>query len=77
MAEVEKVNARLEDAALTTARAPSGDLRSLERGVRGYAPRRGRRRGARLSATTLPARRAATAERDRGYTRPRRVGLVV
>jgi len=31
--EVEKVNARLEDAALTTARGPRGDFGSLERGL--------------------------------------------
>jgi hypothetical protein len=31
--EVEKVNARLEDAALTTARAFVGDFSSLERGL--------------------------------------------
>ena len=39
LAEVERVHARLEEAALTTARAPGRGLTSLGRGVRRHAPR--------------------------------------
>jgi hypothetical protein len=38
--DVEKVNARLEQAALTTVRALTGDLRALGCRLRGHASRR-------------------------------------
>ena len=64
MAEVEKANARLEDAALITARAPSKRFQVTgTRCMRLCAAKRRSYRSARLIATTLRAGRVETAQR--------------